>query len=745
MRKNNCRENGVKWFLILFLGVFIMLSGCAQAEPETDPEEIGSFGVDGYYYEACELAVEGLSDNCLFKPVICGEKIYYARDNRTDNTQPNEYTIFCYDTARQTCREIPVADPDFYWFRTMEADGEGNLYLVLEGYGKKITPGSGVDYLEYELRKLDPQGREIYRRDVTASLMPLINDHILNTMEIDGEGRWYLSLKDCVALYDENGEYWGTLDKGFCAAWGRGPGDRIYLALHEWPEPDRVLEANVYEVDFEKKALNRVCGDFLKTASGTIHEIPESAAKIAVFETYGLYEFDLQDQTLTQLLKWSDSGLEGDGINEFAVLPDGRILVTCFGAGGSRKCAYMLTRTAIGEEAGQQLVIGSLYSNPVMEKAVSYFNRSSENYQVIIRDYSSGQTVSREDAWTLLSGEIAAGKGPDILVLNQLPEPEAYFEKGMLLDLMPWLESSRLLKKENYPEQILSMYTFDGKLLGIPEAFLMQTMMGKKELLGDRVGWTLEEMMSFAGEHKDVRLTEQNTRWNIFSCCLMFNAGSFIEEASAECNFLSPEFMAILEFAASYPETGIAPEDAHELETHLRDGEILLMDVSFSDITGYVYSCLLFGGEPVTCIGYPSPENTVGCLISPNNEVYGILSSSQHPRGAWEFIEAWLAGSLKDENNLSGFPSDTSKLDLMLRKGLDEEYMEKRGMRAVSEEELAALYELIGRAQSWHSWDQAVLQIIVEEAAEYFAGNVTQQEAAEHIQSRVMLYLKEKE
>lgn len=732
--------------LLLLTGILISLSGCSEPSQEILPEETASFGIDGYYYEAEESIVEGLADNCLFAPVLSGEKIYYARDDRTDNTQPNKYTIICYDTEQATYQEIAVADPDFYWFRVMAADGQGNLYLLLEKYGKKITPGSGVTHMEYELRKLGPDGQELYRRDATSSLLALENITLLNYMEIDGKGRCYIPLRNCFALFDENGAYWGTIEKDQnCSSLGRGGDGRIYLQRNTWEEKEKVWKNNLFALDFENKTIEKISDCFLDTLSYQILEIPGNPTELAVTDHLGLYRFDLQSQKLTQLLKWSDSGLDEVAIGGISYLEDGRILIIGSSAGGTKKAAFLLTKTAI-EDTGekQQLVIGALSSTPIMEKAVISFNRSSESYEVILRDYSGGGRQNSEDAWVLLSGELAAGNGPDLLVLNQLPELEACLEKEMFSDLTPYLERSTLLNREDYPEPLLSMYTYKGTLAGIPESFSLQTLMGKTEFLGDRIGWTLEEMMDFAKAHTDVRLTEQNTRLDILSCCLLFHYRTFLDKEKGECSFQSPEFMEILEFAASFPEASSTPSDSCTLEEQLQSGEILLTDVSFSEVEGYVRSnMVLFGNAPVTFIGYPSPEGTAGCRISACNEVYGILASSAHPEGAWEFVEAWLAGNLRRSDNSAGFPANRQKLEQALLRGLDEKHMETQGLRPMTEEELETLYGLIDRATPEQNYDQAVLAIILEEANDYFAGIRTAQEAAGHIQNRVQLYLQE--
>ena len=62
---------------------------------------------------------------------------------------------------------------------------------------------------------------------------------------------------------------------------------------------------------------------------------------------------------------------------------------------------------------------------------------------------------------------------------------------------------------------------------------------------------------------------------------------------------------------------------------------------------------------------------------------------------------------------------------------------------AVTQEQYDAVMDLINSTTSYLDYDQNVLDIITEEAAGYFAGSKTLEEASRLIQSRVNLYIQE--
>lgn len=82
------------------------------------------------------------------------------------------------------------------------------------------------------------------------------------------------------------------------------------------------------------------------------------------------------------------------------------------------------------------LTIYSLYENRLMSQIISLFKFQNSDleikYEVGIDNFQSSQTVS--DEIKRLNTEIASGKGPDIIVLDQLPY-KSYIEKGALINI----------------------------------------------------------------------------------------------------------------------------------------------------------------------------------------------------------------------------------------------------------------------------------------------------------------------
>ena len=62
---------------------------------------------------------------------------------------------------------------------------------------------------------------------------------------------------------------------------------------------------------------------------------------------------------------------------------------------------------------------------------------------------------------------------------------------------------------------------------------------------------------------------------------------------------------------------------------------------------------------------------------------------------------------------------------------------------AVTQEQFDAVMALIDSTTSYIDFDQNVINIITEEAAGYFSGGKSVEEASKHIQSRVSLYIQE--
>lgn len=142
---------------------------------------------------------------------------------------------------------------------------------------------------------------------------------------------------------------------------------------------------------------------------------------------------------------------------------------------------------------------------------------------------------------------------PDILDLTDL-NIEELAQKGLFVDLGPFLDKSSVLSREDYPANVLEACTYQGSLLGIPKYYTVTSVMAHASDVGTEQGWTLEELMAYAAANPGAELFEFATRSEIMNYCMRFYESSFADRASGECRFDSPEFKELLEFVKGFPD-----------------------------------------------------------------------------------------------------------------------------------------------------------------------------------------------
>lgn len=129
----------------------------------------------------------------------------------------------------------------------------------------------------------------------------------------------------------------------------------------------------------------------------------------------------------------------------------------------------------------EQLSIYSLEEDYSIRQAISLFQK--QNPEVYIR-YEVGMTgedgMTAEDAIKNLNTKIMSGNGPDLLVLDGLPE-ESYRQKGILADLTA-IEEGMTGENSLFPN-LVDAFREDGKLYSIPVRFRIPLIVGPEALL----------------------------------------------------------------------------------------------------------------------------------------------------------------------------------------------------------------------------------------------------------------------
>lgn len=193
------------------------------------------------------------------------------------------------------------------------------------------------------------------------------------------------------------------------------------------------------------------------------------------------------------------------------------------------------------------MTIGTVDAGSNLLESIAKFNRQNEECAVSVLNYCVGGR-SREDALTALKLDISIGKGPDICVLDEFIDPEELFPNGCFEDLTPWLDGCLRYQKEDFIPQVLEIYTYDGTLMAVPNYFYLRTLTGRTDVVGDKMGWNMDDVKELIRSHPDVKIFDTNGNTYMMNVCMRNMMDVFVDFENGKAAFDSPEFVELLDF-----------------------------------------------------------------------------------------------------------------------------------------------------------------------------------------------------
>jgi len=671
-------------------------------------------------------------------------------------------------------------------------DDAGNLYYVAEirpkqpGYDATDEEWNAYyeqmsSNTEYHLTKLDPNGNQLYDMDFTE-LAREQGDFYAQDLAADSKGRICIySYGVGLCLFDENGKYVGRIEdspNSWIAGIGKGKDGNVYVAYNEYSGETSGCVLSL--IDFEGKKFGKKYSKF-PTTSGNANILPGFEKDMLCSDGFTVQEYSFEKEESTKLFSWMDCDIDGSMVSKVYVY-DGKIfcLINNWNEGSSQiaELTKMRTEDVVRRET---ITIGTLYNDQNLSKKVLDFNKTNEKYRVTIKTYldeNNWSETSYSDAITTMTNELIAGNGPDILDLSFF-DASTLAGKGVLQDLSPYLEKSTVLNEEDFLDRILEAGTIDGKLVSLASTFTLETLAAKKSLVGDKMGWTVADMIKLKKAHPNSRLFEYETQQQVLSVVvLMMNLDRFLDLEKGTCDFDNDEFKEILQFASLFPKEEDYEAPRPLTPYQLADNSLLLNMTwiyGFNDIQTEV---AYFGDEPVTFIGFPNYEGANGCMLRLEDQ-YAINAASDKKDAAWSFLESVITTDQDNDMLYGGFPTLKALYDKQKAKTLEVRYvLDENGeklldgngdpivdepfgnggftmigdngeewtyeYKPITKEEVDMVDTLLAGSQLPSSVnDQELLKIITEEADSFFSGAKSVDEAAKVIQSRVNLYIKE--
>lgn len=728
--------------ILLILCLLLSLGACggrteslssADAK-ETEPIPSVELAADGDYIVPAQWTNNSINDGNYAYVTEAAERQlindglgHRYQINPDNEKQVSAVTVTRLDGTPMYSLEIPFLAPI--------AEGDSDYlgeYVFLEDslwvthYRVSYDPEQGTSDWEGYLEHWDAQGNQLEKRSLAEDYGINQEDNVLMALTPGKEnGLLMVSQKELLFL-DETGEIAARSDvpqdSWFTAC--RDSSGRAYLF-------DSLSTNTLYTVDWEKHTL----GQPLFSADSGVRILPGG----------GDYDFFLVNETIlsgaalatgtvTEILRWADYALTAS-VGSVEYVDEDTFRISVSSIMGDPESLYL--RRVPASEVPKKKTIYLAYPLAEVEdvpdrswtemadytliEPINRFNRSSGEYRIEVVTFSSA---------TNLQLLMQSDTPPDLICwdgdwVESPPSARLYAAKGYLADLEPLLEQDEEFSMDDLiPRCVELLRETYGGMYVLPYAFYARTIMAPREYVGDDMGWTLEEFCNMANS-----LPDDVTLWSsggdtLLSMILGTNGSRFVDYEAGTCDFENQTFIDLLNVCRNRCTEGDDTED-----------DMLQVIPIMGQFAQFTYNNLLPAkAAGKTMIGYPGAEGNGMCLTF--QQCMSITASAKHPDAAWQFLRMFLSDDVQKETRIFTPIREDVYQEL-------ENDMVKNNPDEVTQEEYAEAIAMPYDAGCVMVYDDPAMEIALEEAAAFFAGDKTAEDTASVIQSRVSIYLGE--
>lgn len=441
-----------------------------------------------------------------------------------------------------------------------------------------------------------------------------------------------------------------------------------------------------------------------------------------------------------QIFDWVGVGLRGSAM-DLEALSGRRFLYRDVNG------AVILKPTDVDMSQISVLRMGTLNPTPI-SGLVAEFNQTSEKYQIQLVDYSKMSSADGSITGAQqLDMDIVTGSGPDIFDLASLPMKK-YQQAGLLEDLMPYIQADESLEKVSLLQGPIEALMTEGKLYTLVPAYGIRSFIGDPEYTGiERLD--IPALTRLFGEMEEGAnpFGESVSKLSFLNTLLNLNHSQFADWDSLECDFNVPDFHALLEMSGQLPEQ----EDVSDQITRLYTGaQMLSLRNIFCIEDLVVLNSYLH--ENMELYGLPTVPNQ-GTAMMPLVAL-GISVNCQDKQGAWAFLSSLLSDDYQKSLAGQALPITQAGFDYIAQEHID--WVTAGGgittagpldealyMQVTDDRFLNMLQDAIDAIGAVYNNDSQMIDLIMRDAQACFAGDLSGQKAAEHIQSRAAMYMAE--
>lgn len=661
---------------------------------------------------------------------------------------------------------------------------DGSIYVIETTYSSWYDGPAGLsemdasywDYqqyvTEYYLRRLDVDGAELSR-----AKLQLEGDYIYtHSPKCDAEGNLLLTNDNAVCVFSPEGAELGRIP---CQTY---PDSLLYLAdgrvaVSCWNTDGGMTVA---ALDTRSMSSTEIC-----TLPGSAYSLTDGAGDYALFYISGsaFYGVRTDDASHEKLFNWINCDVNQSSISSIKAMDDGSFITVSnvYRPMGGEDYLYEVGFVTIKklpvEYAPEKTVLSfaTIYLDQEASDMIVDFNRTNPDYRIEVRDYFEYNT---ETDFTVgprkLFEDLSSGRGADIIDLDGLPY-EIMASRGLLEDLYPYIERDGGLSREDFFASVLSALEVDGKLCSTVGGFSVNTLIASDLAVTDTDGWTyaqLYETLALMPEGCEI-FDAYTSGSDVVRNFLPFELERCIDWKNGQCNFNNESFLALLDFASSFP-LSFDWENYNWTETdsseyRLSRGLQLLSLGTLHTFDDLNYNTAYFG-TGVNYVGYPGLDGEFRSSFITSHR-FAMNAAGANKDGAWEFLRAFLTQEHQSKN-IWNFPVRLDVYEQWREKAMEATYLtDEQGELVLTEEgapivlpigkmggiqgtvvdvypithaqadELRQLIDTTSTLSDISSID-AIGEIVIAEAERFFGGEISADEATANMNSAVGEYLR---
>ncbi|WP_213622901.1 ABC transporter substrate-binding protein [Paenibacillus sp. J53TS2] len=398
------------------------------------------------------------------------------------------------------------------------------------------------------------------------------------------------------------------------------------------------------------------------------------------------------------------------------------------------------------------LTFSTFFPDTHLEELVSQYEALHPEVDIQLQSVQTDNAhleAEMEKFKTQTNTAMLAGKGPDLLLLDDLPAA-SYVKNGLLVNFDELIAQDAAFKREDYFTNILDHAKIGGGLYAMPISFFLHGLAGDEEALAQAgveindESWSWNDFAALSKQlvnktYPHVIHTEPQYMLNWM---VSDNLSLFVDEPNGTAKFNTATFTGLMKQVQKMSEDGVIGAE----------GTPYFFPVQINSPGDYFESLNSFLSSNMKLYVKPHAQDVgAGGYFQPYRSI-GLNESSKAKEQAWDFVKFMISDQVPVDPNHAGFPLNkrlyAQEVEQLKKDGSVPTAKEgplKGVPIQVNSDELDALEsELTGAIHLVSKFQPDQLsEIIMEQSQAFFSGQKSAEDVAGLIQNKVTTYLNE--